>query len=302
MLSIRINKPMRRQFLIIIGSIFLTTLVAGQSVVEKFAFHSSVEKKVISSYTHGAQEDLALYLIADESLTESQLDSHQKLIALWTDEFSQKQRKVKNNNRFLSHLFYKVHRKLLKNYVPFTSFHNTLNSGDYDCLSATTLYALILSNLDIEFEIVETNYHIYLKMVDEQEKVVLFESTDPLNGFIDNEAEVNNRLAEYTADNQRSRPVQGEYAYSADMNNSVGMTRLVGLHYYNAAVKTFNNGEITKAVPLFQKALLFHDSERLNEFGYVLSQALLMADQLTKETKRNLMGRLSNGENIVSTY
>ena len=125
------------------------------------------------------------------------------------------------------------------------------------------------------------------------EKVLLLESTDPINGFIDNQEEIERRLAEYVSDNIREKTLDGEYVFDANLNGQLDFANLPGLHYYNEAVESFNNSNLQDAIVLLQKAELFYHSERVKEFGSVLANALLSSDNIKRDEKRAFLSRIS---------
>lgn len=281
----------RRIFFYLI--LFIPTVVVAQQNTDELIFHSQLEEELLSAYVVEKSSTFDLQLISDATIDEQTIAQHSDLVKKWVDEFKSKQAKSKHEKQFLEQLFYKVHRKVLKNYTPFTSLNTTLTNGNYDCLSGTTLYAILFNGLGVDFDIIETNYHIYLRVFLSDEKVILIESTDPINGFIDNPVEIKERLAKYVGDNSRSQEMKDEYIYKANLHNNLGLESLPGLHYYNEAVEAFNATNIEDAVALLQKAELFYNSERINEFGYVLAQTLLNDGDMPMESKRAYLSRIS---------
>jgi len=282
--------------------IFISLVAQSQS---DLIFHSTVEEETINNFiTNGEEETTHLQLIADANLTFDQLTAHDELVQKWVEYFREKKVKMRSDRQFISHLFYKVHRKLLKNYVPFTTFNQTLSNGDYDCLSGTTLYATLLSQLNIPFEVIETNYHIYIKVQVEDNQIVLLESTDPLAGFIENSDEIADRLEEYKAGNSQTASASGEYTYQVSTNKAIDLVDLVGLQYYNTAVNAFNSGQLSEAIVLFQKAGIFYNSPRFKEFGYVLAHALIADENMSTSNKRLYLKRipLVDAEAVVSAF
>lgn len=282
--------------------LLITPLIAfPQASSDKLVYHSDVEKIYINNYlTEKKLNAFELQLIADPALTASTLNEHKVFFNEVVTYFKEKRNKSKDETRFLSTLFYKVHRKYLKNYKPFTSFHTTLSTGDYDCLSGTTFYALLLNQFDVDYSIIEMNYHIYIKVKTSSGNDILIESTDPLNGFITNQKEIDSRLAVFN--NEAERPSEeNEYKYDVQLHEEIDIRALSGLHYYNEAVENFNNQQLDRSVFLLEKARLFYFSPRLNEFGHVLAQALLSDDKLEVEKKRGYLSRIAiNRNDLVS--
>lgn len=126
--------------------------------------------------------------------------------------------------RKLHALFMQTHKTFLKTYVQYTGIEELAN-GRYDCLTATSLFADILTRAGYKFQIIETNYHIFV-MVNTSDGDVLLETTDRLGGFI--------------ADKSQVSKVIEKYKKNYDIFITVDANQLPGLLYFNQAVKAFN--------------------------------------------------------------
>ncbi len=257
----------------------------------KIYYHSDIERDIISQYlSKGEAKTVELQLIADKQVTASSIHTYGNKYAKLLSDVQHKKTSFKSDERFLSWMFYKVHRKVLKNYKQYTSLASTLDNGDYDCLSATTLYALLLHSLDYQPEVVETNYHIYL-FVNTEKGRYLIESTDPLNGFVSNKNEIEARIS----NGVNTLPIDDEnvYIFKSQLNELVTLTKLAGLQYYNNAVVCYNNKDLKTTLALLEKASLFYHSQRITEFGLVLADAINTRADMADEEKAKAMARIS---------
>jgi hypothetical protein len=75
-----------------------------------------------------------------------------------------------------------VHKQFLKVYKLKNSFMDVFETGEYNCVSASALYAIIFSKLSIPFQIKETPEHVYLIAYPNSGKI-LIETTAPSNGY-----------------------------------------------------------------------------------------------------------------------
>lgn len=279
---------MLKSFFILTTFIFSLNLVTAQVNIQ---YHSDYEKEVIDGYLNGHFSSLELQLIADQNISYSNAKSIKAGYTALLNELVRKRKSIKSDERFLSWMFYKVHRKTLKNYKQYSTLAQTITAGNYDCLSATTLYALLLHDLGFEASVVETTYHIYLT-VNLGSKITMFESTDPLNGFISNSAEIAKRV-NLVENSTQIMPSIDTYQFKNNVEGNVSLFRLTGLHYFNLAVDTFNNRELMPTISLLEKASLFYHSERITEFGMVIASALLQDKTITEEIKEQSLMRIS---------
>ena len=256
-------------------------------ILESVSFHSTFEKSRF--FTKG--DLFAQQLMADPQVTKEEHDAFAERLDAFVTHLRAKRGKYKSELDFVSTVFYKTHRKFLKRYRSFTPFGEMFRSGSYDCLSATTLYAILLTRLDIEYEVVETNYHIYIN-VSTPKGNALIESTDPIYGYATDPKEIKERINVFNTGDP-TRAGKDQYAFVAKVNDRVSMKELIGLQYYNASIHAYNGGEFDKAINLFQKALHFRQNERMNEFGLVMAQTILGHNDLTAEAKSAYINKIA---------
>lgn len=298
---------MTRAFYFLTASlILLAGVVKAQNKPAALQFHSSLEEEAIKEYLEQKEVDIfALQLISAVNISEAELEVYQAKLNEFVEKLSEKRRKYNDDERFLSYAFYKVNQKFLKRYRAFTSPALLFETGEYDCLSGTTLYALILDRMNIKYDIVETNYHIYLR-VQHKNKVFLMESTDPMYGFIADQQEVADRLRGYDndIDNRQGQSIQDKevYVFETVVKENIDLYDLAGLHYYNAAVHSFNQEDISSSINNLEKAVVFYFSPRISEFGTLMARTLLEVDQVNEEAKRSYLNRINNLLNAQSSY
>lgn len=171
-----------------------------------------------------------------------------------------KQRQYKSQTDFAEYVYFFVHRKFLKNYVQFASLENTVVKGNYDCLTGTALYALFLSELDIDHVIVENNFHIYLLLYPGSEQEILLETTDPLYGFISDQTEVARLKEEYKAANAVSK---AKVQLDINLDRKLSGSELLGLLFYNQSVKMINLGDVDAAIDYAGLSSKYYNGERI---------------------------------------
>ena len=201
---------------------------------------------------------------------QSDLLSTEKISA-FINKLDEKKSSFKNDHDFLHYLFVKTHQKLLKNYTEYCSFSALVKDGTYNCLTGTALYAILLDQMGIDYKIIETNYHIFL-IASTTKGEILFEATDPINGFVDSEKKIEQRISTYkqneivTADQSKSY-----YKYSFSLYNTVSMTQLLGLMYYNLSIEAYNQHTLTSSINYLDQAVkLYQQSPRIEAFSKII--------------------------------
>jgi len=172
---------------------------------------------------------------------------------------------------FLNYLFVKAHQRLLRNFTDYVSFRQTLTDGTYNCLTGTTLYALLLDHFGFEYNIIETNYHIFL-IANTATGRVLFEATDPINGFVVKEAEINSRISTYkqNALTKTNSAKKTYYQFNFELYNDVSLLEMSGLLHYNLAIVAYNKHQLALAIDHLDKAIELYQSPRTEEFTRIV--------------------------------
>jgi hypothetical protein len=185
------------------------------------------------------------------------------------EELDNKASKKKNELIFLRQIFEKTHQRLLKKYEQHSSFNSMLTEGKYDCVSGSAALSFLLERYGYDFEIVETDYHVFIVAQLAEQKVVL-ESTLPIGGMITSPTEVKKYLDSYKpvefaqlkSYNQSLAGTEIEYSDNS-IFRKVTLKQLAGLQYYNDAITHFNSQSFIEAVDQLSKAYLLYPSDRI---------------------------------------
>lgn len=210
---------------------------------------------------------------------------------------------MRKEKDFVRFVFTKTHQEYLKAYKPYASFNELFSKGNYNCLTGTILYALVLNHFNISYEVIETNYHIFLTVETRQGKILL-EATDPLNGFVDTPSAIEERIATYKQNTlTASNSNQSHYQYSFDLYNKVSLEELQGLLYYNKAVDSFNHQQLEKSIQFLEKAHALYSSPRIHEFSGILVLAVQQSDwnTETKEKYLRIISLISEKSSLIAS-
>tara|TARA_R110002012_G_scaffold299067_1_gene497833 strand:+ start:30133 stop:31002 length:870 start_codon:yes stop_codon:yes gene_type:complete len=184
-----------------------------------------------------------------------------------------------DNEYFLEYLFYKTHQKLLKEYKKGTTFNNLLETGDYDCVSASITYSILLKYFDITHKIIETDYHVFIiAEIGEQEYVL--ETTDPGNGWISDEEEVQDFKKDFLPDTNSAlmnhQQSVGANSYgqpnSKTIYKEISLRQLSALQYFNQGLIAIHNQDYRLATRRLQQALNLYNSERIITVFKIVAQ------------------------------
>jgi hypothetical protein len=216
-------------------------------------------------------------------------------LAVFVNKLDLKQNSFKRTSDFLEYIFNKTHQKFLRNYSEYASFREMLDNGTYNCLTGTALYAVLLDHFDIRYQIIETNYHIFL-VAQTDRGSILFETTDPASGFVTNPEEIKNRIAAYKQNSiQGGGPSKTYYRFNFDLYNSVNLDQVLGLLHYNLSIVAFNAKDLTLSIHHLGKAMELYQSPRFEEFSKIILLTIMEGNLDSSEKERCL-------ENIRALY
>lgn len=176
---------------------------------------------------------------------------------------SKKQKQYKKEKDFVAYLYYFTHRKLLKKYNQYASLSATLTTGSYDCLTATAVYSILLTELSVPHAVVETNYHIYILVYPDSEGEILLETTNPTSGFITNRNEIEQLKVDYKLANNEQE--SGQADIGLNIERRLQDKELIGLLYYNQSVNELNHGNWLLAEDLAKQAIKYYPNIRITK-------------------------------------
>lgn len=202
-----------------------------------------------------------------------------------------KRSKIKSDETFVRHIFRESHKQFLKEYTAYVAFTQIFESGKYDCLTATSFLSLLLDEFNLEYSIVETNYHIFL-IVEVENGRVLLETTDRLNGVVTGEQEIAERLTRYNQNLLATSDADKYYyQYSAHVYQTVKADQLPGLLYYNKAVVAFNEACYDDCVTAIKLAARKYYSPRISELASLVLKSVA-SSELADATKKSIVKQL----------
>ena len=166
-------------------------------------------------------------------------------------------------------IFQKTHQRLLKDYTQHSSFADLLKEGAYDCVSGSAALGLLLDRYGFQYEVVETDYHVFIQVYLDG-KTVILESTLPVGGMITSPTAVSNYLAAYINEGipvarNINEGLAGTRVDASDNTifRKVNLSELAGLQHYNEAIVSFNGQDYKQALVQLTKALSLYPSERI---------------------------------------
>ncbi len=273
-------------------------------------FKTTYEEQVLSKSN---ANNLARFLAIDENITPEKAENIEKRINAFIVSLKNKNFQSRSNEKKIKLVFDETHKKFLRKYQNVVNFNKIFETGEYNCVSASALYAMILEGLYIPYQIKETPTHVYLIAYPQTNGIVL-ESTSPTDGyFVQNEKTMQNAVnylielkyvTKEEVDNKGIKKVYNNFFHSQE---NIDIHQLAGIQYYNEALTDFSNKEYIDAYNAIIKAEILYTSKR-TEFikhallGNILNKATFseLKDIIYYTEFANL--EKSEKSNIISLY
>ncbi len=193
-----------------------------------------------------------------------------------------------NESKTLRRLFFFVQETFLKEYVLYSSFYQTIDSGKFDCLTGSLLYAVFLEeikrkgNFDYNYQIIQMPTHVFVKIELSDKSEMIFESTSFEKGFIATQKGIEFYLQKQNKEAQQNQKTENILVLkNQKLNNLVTLESASALLYFNQGVLFFNQRKFGKTLKMAKKAFSLQE----NEAFYELMQLSLY--KLKKENNRN---------------
>lgn len=267
-----------------IACLILTVAFLGTSFVslgqnEHIQFKNEFEKRVLTDIE--SHSELEVLLAISENGSNTLVEKVNFQIEKLKSDLSKKKFDAKPADKKLKLLFDLTHKNFFLKYKEISNFDKIFDTKEYNCVSATALYCLVLQEYDIPFSIKETPTHVYSIAYPATRSIVL-ESTAPKNGYYnpsnsDIQKAVGSlvELKYYTKEEVESkgvRQVYNEFFYSED---EIDIKKLAGLQYHNEAITYLSEEDYERALNSNYKSQILYRSEKTEYLGYILLAGIL---------------------------
>lgn len=250
----------------IIGIGLILIAAVAYSQPESIVFHSEFEKEAFCN-----PEPFRILLASDEQTDDAKFNAYESVVNDLVEKIKHKQEKL-SDELLMEYVFFLIHRKQLSWYKNFVTLADVMETGNYDCLTGTAFYSVLLSSVGIPFTIYEFDYHVFL-VAEVNNKKFLFESTDPYTGFSSDEEVIKSHISKYQVGvaalngNQMNSIGNHQNTAGSLVFNQINLQNLTGLQYYNQALKAYNEKDLEKGRIFMEKALLLYPSKRMKEMS-----------------------------------
>lgn len=282
--------------------------LSGQTVqLEDLKFQNEFEKEAISSFQTDSNY-LAVLLASSGRGTDSRLkSSSQRLKDIYLGLEPEKLKR-KSAKKQIKKIFKSVHDEMLQRYKLENQFIEVFETGRYNCVSATAIYALLLEDFDIQYSITQEPEHVYLTAHIDGNTIIM-EGTDPQTGYVaitDKfvEAQVNSLIdRKLITEDELISPDAETILDELFPSNSISLAQLLGVQYHNNMVYAYESQKFDEAFDNALKACYFFDHETFQNSLYLSATWFLTnadPDHERYPEALNIYAKMDTGEEHIS--
>jgi tetratricopeptide (TPR) repeat protein len=263
-------------------------------------FHSPFEKEVFAEICSGMAPDYLKMAVGVNPLSNNNdLLIVKGKVKNEVEKLKTKIATLKKPAAQLKFIFDDVQKTFLKQYDLDADFTDMFLSGNYNCLTATILYALLLDELSIKYTIKFAPGHVYL-IVKGNDLQYIFETTDPIGGCIELNKAIQNtvsqgmRVAQYIlSENQKKQTGVLLENYFIRLNK-YDIKGLIGYQYMNLAIQKMNKNDLVSAFYYTEKAKIFTPVDDLSNLSSMLLATSVEKASIESTERAHLMVMLYN--------
>lgn len=244
--------------------------------------HEQQAFKALKPLTFESQFRL-LYAASPEA-DPARLAQHERALKDFIAALEPKVAKAKTPEKKIKAIHREVHQAYFTKYMLVNHFSSIFSKGEYNCVSATALYGLVLQQLNIPFVIKETPTHVFLVAYPAAERIAL-ESTDPQAGYIVFDAkfkqEYISQLRKMKLISEKEFQTKGVEVLFNEMyynNQDISMQELIALQYYNDGLYLLDEEKYGAGLLQFEKGYSLYPCDR---GGFLMYTSTLLAKEKT---------------------
>ncbi|HEX6891226.1 MAG TPA: hypothetical protein VF141_11035 [Chryseolinea sp.] len=261
-------------------------------------FASPFERSTVSASLKKNEKDYLKLFLANSLTGEAELKLFEQKITETIREIESSGALKKKNDKKIKQIYNIVHNRFLIKYQLENRFYEIIKTGDYNCVTATALYAIIFEELNIPYAIKEEPTHVYLVAYPNTENI-LVETTTPFSGLLAFDASFK---ANYVNTLKNQKVIGGtESLRSVDElfnkyyfgNDNITINQLVGIHYMNDGLFKRDHDDLAGAYDQLKKAYLYYPNTRSEYLLMVFTVAQLENSNLEPLKRAALVGQIS---------
>lgn len=246
-------------------------------------YNSKIEKEIFTDYDKDSVNYNFLKSICaiDSTFSENDYVSYKNQLDAIIANFSPKELKNSKEKKRIKKIYSTIHNKFLKKYELKAIFTDIFKKGNYNCVSASALYAYVFDKMEIPYYIKEMPSHVYLIAYPKTMKIHV-ETTAPgeYGLYIPSDSEIKKIVDELVTFKLVTRQEVQSKGYGQIYQDHyygkkfVDKRSLIGMQYFNLVFTNIEKKKFKVAYDNISKSLKFYNSP----FSKEISKELMLSN------------------------
>ena len=238
------------------------------SFAQNYSFEKYVndyEKQVLNDANASYFE---LFMISDSSCSKQKTIAAKSQFDAFIGELKTSKILKQSEEKIIRELHKRVHERFLTRYRSLIDFNEIFVNGEYNCVSSTAIFALVLEELGIPYYVQEQPGHVLIMAYPNTSNITV-EMTTVKNAFVIPPRKNINRAVENLLALQLVTPKQvstmgNVQVYDLFFNERAKLTinQLIGIQFFNHAITSVNSDQTEKSLSYICKAERFYNVYR----------------------------------------
>ncbi len=301
------NKTGKLILILIFQTFFLTTTFAQSDSLIRFSdlsYHSDFEKKAIKNFVLHKRDTFNLFLAIDENMTQKKAGLKKDIYLSIFKDLDKKKIRTKKLKKKIKLSYSNVHSRFLRKYNDNEYFPTVFQTGIYNCVTASMLYAMIFDNLEIPYKVKISSNHVYL-VANPGAKSIVIETTNPsfekkvFTGEFKSQYVNSLRDSKLISEEEyKNKSIEEIFEENFKEVREAEFNNLPGVQYYNKALAKLENNETEEALKLSQKAYFFFPDYNVKKLLQTCLLFQLEKSNFDKLSDIDYLAQFSRFENI----
>ena len=171
--------------------------LSQKSVAQEYT--SKIEEIILNAYKKDSVNYNFLKSICaiDSTFSETNYSEYYKKLDDVIKTLPSKESKSKKETKRIKKVYDIIHSKFLKKYEANSIFTDIFKNGNYNCVTASAIYAYIFDKLDVPYHVKEAPSHVYLIAYPKTHNIYLETTAPGAYGFISpNDSQIKKKVDE----------------------------------------------------------------------------------------------------------
>lgn len=237
-------------------------------------FHSNFEKKAITNFVKGKIDTFDLFLAIDATMNSDEAEKREKIFDEIFLKLNAKEIDSQKASKKVKTVYSTIHKQFLQKYVENDYFPDIFITGNYNCVSASMLFALVFDKINIPYIVKVSSNHVYLVAYPGSKSIVV-ETTNPTIENAIFTGQFKQQYVEYLRTSKlisetdyRSKSVEEIFEENFKQVRDAEFRTLPGFQYYNKSLAMLSENKIEEAVSLARKAYYFFPDNQVKTLYY----------------------------------